>query len=223
VTPAPATLSTWVIDLPGIRGGGVRLCVSRLVMLMATIFEGSVGWRRGCPESWVRYIRGACDGVDSRPSRSIAPHGVSGLTSRPRAPSSALARSTRCSSTGGHTSPRASVRGCGFDPGPGRYERERHRAPAPPWPSERTAGPNQRPSLVRSRSAADRRSGARVWPTRRRETRHGTRRTLVGLHYRVAWKQRSARPRPDLRKQAIAAVHAGLRRCLIHPALGNPA
>jgi hypothetical protein len=56
VTPAPATLSTWVIDLPGIRAGGVHACVSPLVTLMATIFEGgSAGaedaHRAGCATS----------------------------------------------------------------------------------------------------------------------------------------------------------------------------
>jgi DNA-binding transcriptional ArsR family regulator len=53
-----------VIDLPGVRASGVRSCVSPLVTLMASIFEGWVGWRRGCPESWVRYVNAACEGVE---------------------------------------------------------------------------------------------------------------------------------------------------------------
>jgi DNA-binding transcriptional ArsR family regulator len=72
--PAPQTSShETIIRLPDAEVMCVRIAISPMHTVAASIFEVIVGWNRGAPESWRRYVLSRCEGLDLRAFAVFAP------------------------------------------------------------------------------------------------------------------------------------------------------
>jgi DNA-binding transcriptional ArsR family regulator len=67
--PKPGMQSEWLVAFPKTEAIPLRVAISPMHTVIASIFEALAGQPRGAPQSWLRYVRSQCRGLDLAPLR----------------------------------------------------------------------------------------------------------------------------------------------------------